>query len=204
MDRSVFVTENYVADQFGAFARMPRKMDNVYHICGKFSSDLPFTAWSFPPPVNNAYDQLKNVQHADATAGKGWTATLVRPDGAVARVVVAGNVPTEVIEGDGDYELETPPTIVERRKTNATVFGNTIDISGEKDGYVKSVAQEGDLDKGYSLLKVTTPKGVDLCFSSYRPGDYTARNAVDRRVAGAGADGGRTPPRHCFSAAARN
>jgi hypothetical protein len=39
---------------------------------------------------------------------------------------------------------------------------------------VKDVAQEGSFDVGYSLLKVTTSNGTDLCFSAYRPGNYTA------------------------------
>jgi hypothetical protein len=174
LDRSIFVTPNYVGDLFGGFAQLPRKMDMVYHIRGKFTSDLPLESWSFPAPVSYGYDELTNVQHTAAPTDKPWAATLVRKDGAIAHVVAAGGTPTEVIEGDGHYGLETPPTIVERRMTNATIYGNAIDISGEKDGYVKSVAQEGSLDAGYGLLKVTTPKGVDLCFTSYRPGSYKA------------------------------
>ncbi len=173
MDRSVFVTPNYVGDLFGGFAQLPRKMDMVYHIRGKFSSSLPLQSWSFPEPVANGYNQLTNVQHTAAPTDESWSATLDR-NGDIAHVVAAGGTPTEIIEGDGHYGRETPPTIVERRTTNATIFGNAIDISGAKDGYVKSVAQEGSLDTGYGLLKVTTPKGIDLCFASYRPGDYKA------------------------------
>jgi hypothetical protein len=171
MDRSVFLTANYVGDLFAGFAKLPRKMDLTYHIRGKFSSDLPLEAWSFPEPVENGYNSLTNVRHTTAPTSKPWSATLDR-DGNIARFVAAGGTPTEVIVGDGHYELETPPTIVERRTVASTIFGNAIDISGTKDGYVKSVAQEGGLDAGYGLLKVTTPKGVDLCFASYRPGNY--------------------------------
>jgi hypothetical protein len=36
------------------------------------------------------------------------------------------------------------------------------------------VTQEGSLDLGYGLLKLQTAKGGDLCFTSFRPGSYTA------------------------------
>ena len=39
---------------------------------------------------------------------------------------------------------------------------------------MKAVATEGDLEKGYGLLKVQTAKGTDLCFAGYRPGTYRA------------------------------
>ena len=69
----------------------------------------------------------------------------------------------------------TAPTIIERRENSpSTVYGNALDFSGSKDGYVKGVTQEGGLDTGYALLKVTTTAGTDLCFASYRPGKYTA------------------------------
>jgi hypothetical protein len=171
LDRSVFTTPNYVADIFGGFARLPRKMDMVYHIRGQFDSQLQLEPMTFPEPVENGYNELTNVRHA--TTDKAWTANITR-GGNVARVVAAGGTETEVIVGDGHYGLETPPSIVERRKIAATVYGNAIDISGAKEPYVKAVAQEGGLEAGYGLLKVTTPKGVDLCFTSYRPGTYKA------------------------------
>jgi len=171
LDRSVFMTPNYVADIYGGFARLPRKMDMVYHIRGAFDSQLKLDPMTFPEPVENGYNELTNVRHT--TTDKAWTANITR-DSNVARVVAAGGTQTEIIVGDGHYELETPPTIVERRKVAATVYGNAIDISGAKDPFVKSVAQEGGLEAGYDLLKVTTPKGVDLCFASYRPGTYKA------------------------------
>jgi hypothetical protein len=171
LDRSVFTTPNYVADLFAGFARLPRKMDMAYHIRGTFDSQLPLEPMTFPEPVANGYNELTNVRHV--ATDKAWTASLTR-DGNVAHVVAAGGTPTEVIVGDGHYGLETPPTILERRTTASTVYGNAIDISGAKEPYVKSVEQEGGLDAGYGLLKVTTPKGVDLCFTAYRPGNYKA------------------------------
>ena len=115
---------------------------------------------------------LTNVRKA-APSDQAWSATVTR-EGNVARFLAAGGTPTEVIVGDGHYGLETPPAILERRETASTVYGNVIDISGGKEGYVKGVTQEGGLDAGYGLLKVETAKGTDLCFASYRPGTYKA------------------------------
>ena len=171
LDRSVFVTPNYVADIFGGFARLPRKMDMAYHIRGKFDSQLKLDPMTFPEPVENGYNELTNVRHT--STDQAWTADITR-DGNDARVVAAGGTPTEVIVADGHYGLETPPTILERRITDATVYGNAIDISGAKEPYVKSVMQEGGLKEGYDLLKVATPTGVDLCFTAFRPGSYKA------------------------------
>lgn len=169
MDRSVFTTPNYVADIFAGFARLPRKMDMAYHIRGKFDSKLKLDPMTFPEPVENGYNEMTDVRHT--TTDKAWTANIDR-DGNVARVVAAGGTETEVIVGEGHYGLEKPPTILERRTKAENIFGNAIDISGAKEPYVKSVTQDGGLSKGYALLKVTTPKGTDLCFTSYRPGTY--------------------------------
>ena len=173
MDRSIFATPNYVGDIFAGFARLPRKMDMAYHIRGTFQSDLKLDPMTFPEPVENGYNELLNVRHTASPIDTPWTASITRGSN-VARVVSAGGTPTEIIVGEGHYGLEKPPTILERRTNGSTVYGNAIDISGAKEPYVKSVALEGGLDSGYSLLKITTPKGVDLCFTSFRPGDYKA------------------------------
>jgi hypothetical protein len=172
MDRSVFMTSDYVADIFGAFASLPHKYDLAWHIRGQFASDLKLDPYKFPEPKGVGYVALTNVRKA-APSDKPWSATVTR-EGNVARFVAAGGAPTEVIVGDGLYGRETPPTILERRETASTVYGNAIDISGGKEAYVKSVQQEGNLDAGYGLLKVETPKGTDLCFTAYRPGAYKA------------------------------
>ena len=171
MDRSVFLTPNYVGDIFGVFARLPRKLDLAWHIRGEFASDLKMTPMTFPEPVENGYNELTDVQHA--TTDKPFSATVTR-DGNVARLHMAANEPTELIEGNGHYILETPPTILERRVKNTTLYGNALDYSGVKDGYVKGVTQEGGLEAGYGLMKVKTIKGTDLCFASYTPGSYKA------------------------------
>jgi len=171
MDRALFLTPNYVADIFGSFAKLPRKMDLAWHIRGQFTSDLPLSAMKFPEPVENGYNELANVRHVETD--KPWSASMTR-NANVARFVAAGGTPTDVIVGDGHYGLETPPTILERRTVNATIYGNAVDISGAKDGYVKSVSQEGGIEKGYGLLKIETAKGADLCFASYYPGTFKA------------------------------
>ena len=171
MDRALFMTPNYVADIFGAFARLSRKMDLAWHIRGQFSSDLQLAAMKFPEPVENGYNELTNVRHVETD--KPWAASIAR-NANVARFVASGGTPTDVIVADGHLNLETPPTILERRNTSSTVYGNVVDISGAKDGYVKSVSQQGGLDAGYGLLKIETAKGTDLCFVAYRPGSFKA------------------------------
>ncbi|MGD1000252.1 MAG: heparinase II/III family protein [Candidatus Brocadiia bacterium] len=172
MDRATFMTADYVADIFGAFASLQRRYDLAWHIRGEFASDLKLDPTTLPEPREFGYVALTNVRKA-APSDKAWSATVTR-EGNVARFVAAGGTPTEVIVGDGHYGLETPPAILERRETAATVYGNAIDISGGKQAYVKGLQQEGSLEAGYGLLKVETAKGTDLCFASYRPGAYQA------------------------------
>ena len=171
MDRAVFLIPDYYADLFGAFARLPRKLDLVWHIRGILAADLKLEPMQFPEPAENGYNELANVRHAETD--NAWTAT-VKGANKTARFLAAGGTKTEVIIGDGHYLVETPPTIVERRLTNSTVFGNVVDISGTQDGYVKKVSMEGGLDAGHALLKVETARGTDLCFASYKPGTHKA------------------------------
>ena len=70
------------------------------------------------PAREVGYVALTNVRKA-APSDKAWSATVTR-EGNVARFVAAGETQTEVIVGDGHYGLETPPAILERRKTAAT------------------------------------------------------------------------------------
>ena len=151
---------------------MQREFDLAWHIRGQFASDLKLDPITLPEPREVGYVALANVRRA-APSDEAWTATVTR-EGNVARFLAAGGTQTEVIVGDGHYGLETPPAILERRETASTVYGNVIDISGGKEGYVKSVKQEGGLEAGYGLLKVETANGTDLCFASYRPGTYQA------------------------------
>ena len=185
MDRSIFMTENYLADIFGAFSTSLHTYDLAWHIRGDVSSDLKFDPMTFDPSVNG-YNTLTNVRQSDM-ADKPWSITLTR-DEHIARLHGAGAPAAQVIVGDGGpfydkvvmaatgtRKKPTAPTILERRdKTMSAIYGNALDFSGSKEGYVKGVAQEGGLDAGYALLRVTTTAGTDLCFSSFRPGSYTA------------------------------
>lgn len=171
MDRSLFFTPEYLADLFGAFARLPRKMDLAWHIRGKLDTPLKLAEMKLPAPIEKGYSELTNVRHA--TTDQAWSADVAGPAGT-AHFYAAGGAPTEVIIGDGLLGKETPPAILERRNTNATLYANAVDISGSKEGYVKAVAAEGSLEKGYGLARVQTARGEDLCFAAYRPGAYKA------------------------------
>jgi hypothetical protein len=168
MDRALFLTPEYMADSFGAFAQTPHKLDLSWHLVGKFDSALKLDPFEFPEPKAQGYAELANTRHA--TTDQPWSASITAK-GGVARFVAAGGIPTEVIVGDGHLGTERPPTILQRRdNTASTIYGNVVDISGDKDPYVKTVASEGSLENGYSLLKIQTTKGVDLGFTSYRAG----------------------------------
>ncbi|MFV0534502.1 MAG: hypothetical protein ACK5MR_12710, partial [Cumulibacter sp.] len=67
---------------------------------------------------------------------------------------------------------EHPKTILQRRVTNETVFGNVLDLSNDKNGFVQSMDLDGSLEKGFAALTVHTRDGEDVCFASYRPGTY--------------------------------
>ncbi|MEK7413276.1 MAG: heparinase II/III family protein [Planctomycetota bacterium] len=171
MDRAVFLTPHYLADLFGAFTRLPRKMDLAWHIRGEFASELKMTSMAFPQPAEFGYMELTNVRHVETNAA--WTATMTR-EGHAARFVAAGGTPTDVIVADGLLGLEKPPTILQRRIAAGTLYGNAVDISGAKEPYVKGVRQEGGNEVGYGLLEVQTVRGSDLCFSAFRPGTHKA------------------------------
>lgn len=171
IDRAIFLTPDYLADLFGAFTRLPRKMDLAWHIRGEFASTLSLEPKPFPLPAENGYCALTNVRRAETA--EPWTATLTR-EGHTARFLAAGGTPTEVIVADGILGLEKPPAILERRQTASTLYGNVVDISDAKDGYVKSVRQEGGLEAGYGLLEVQTTRGTDACLTSFRAGTWKA------------------------------
>jgi hypothetical protein len=184
MDRTVFMTTNYFADIFGAFSKAPHKYDLAWHIRGDVSSALKFDPMTFPAPVPEGYDVLTNVRQA-AVPNTPWSITFTR-DTHLARLYAASAPDAQVLVGDGGMfhdvvvRAESPadptaPTILEHRdKTSSTVYGNALDYSDSKDGFVKGVEQEGGLDAGYGLLKVQTVNGTDLCFAAYRPGTYKA------------------------------
>lgn len=182
MDRAVFLTDEYLADLFGAFSDSPHKYDLAWHIRGTLSSKMAFMASPFRDPVPNGYSALADVRQAQPTSDS-WSVNLAI-GGHAARLVVAGGTATQPVVGDGFYvdrtssapqRMPAAPTILERRENNqSTIFGNVLDLSGGGDAYVKRVSQEGGADSGYALLRVETADGVDLCFASYRPGRQAA------------------------------
>ena len=169
LDRALFLTPEYLADIFGAFSRLPRKLDLAWHIRGDFESSLAMEPMTFPPPVENGYSALVNVRRAETR--ESWSANIVR-EGHATRFIAAGGSPTEIIVGDGHLGMERPPTILQRRKADSTVYGNVVDVSDTVKSHVKSVRQEGGLGKGYALLEIQTVRGTDSCFSAFSPGTY--------------------------------
>ncbi|MGI5869759.1 MAG: heparinase II/III domain-containing protein [Kiritimatiellia bacterium] len=171
MDRSLFLTPEYLADIFGAFSRLPRKMDLAWHIRGDFQSDLTMEPTTFPTPVENGYSALANVRRAQVE--QSWRADIGL-DGHMTRFIAAGGPPTEVIVGDGHLGMERPPTILQRRQADSTVYGNVVDVSDTAEGHVKSVRQEGGLEQGHAFLEIQTARGTDTCFAAFRPGTHKA------------------------------
>jgi hypothetical protein len=178
LDRALFVTPQYVADLFGAFAAEEHKYDLAWPLRGEFTAppaDLKFEPLKFPEPTPEGYNVLTDVRHA--ATDKPHATTVTRQDRPV-RLLAAGGTTTDVILANGFYRLgnkdEKVPAVYERRSAAKTVYGHALDISGSKEGYVKAVSQEGGLEAGYALLKVETVQGADLCFASYRSGALQA------------------------------
>ena len=181
MDRAVFLTKDYMADLFGAFARLPRKMDLCWHIrCRNFGTlGLRLERTTLPEPRERGYNSLDDVKRA--TTDGPWQADAVSDDFRVNRFFAAGGTETEVLIGAGHLGLERPPTILQRRQAAQTVYGNVVDFSGAESpqggGTVRGVSVHGSLKDGYALLavdKMRTVDSPDLCFVSYRPGTYTS------------------------------
>ena len=183
LDRSLCLTRNYLADLFAAFSTAPHKYDLAWHIRGKPTSELPFAVSPFPDPVPNGYNAFTEVRQAPRTNGA-WSVAFGE-EGRFARFLAAGGTPTQPVLGSGGTYADTSPggkpvtstapTLIERREAlNATVFGNVLDVSGGRTGFVKAVRQLGGQDQGFGLLSVETTDGADLCFASYRSGVHSA------------------------------
>ncbi|WP_309396798.1 alginate lyase family protein [Cerasicoccus maritimus] len=167
MDRAIFVTPNYIADIFGAFSKLTRKMDLAWHIRGDYSSDLATSAYEFPKPVNDGYKMLENVRAADTD--EAYTMDFA-VEGKRARFLAAGGELTQVILGDGILGREKPTTILQRREIDNTIYGNAVEFDYDNSDYIKSVEVAGSLESGYGLLTINTVDGVDYGFASYQPG----------------------------------
>ena len=170
MDRSVFITPHYMADIFGAFSRLPRTMDLAWHPVGELSDvSLDLAPFEFKKPMEAGYSELANVRAAKTD---GEYRLVVDNKATPIRLIAAGGPETQVIVGDGHLGLQRPPTILQRRITNDSIWGNAVDYHDSS--YVKSVKQSGSLEQGYGLLEVATVDGVDLCYAAYRPGQMEA------------------------------
>ena len=169
MDRSLFLTENYVADIYGAFAQLPRQLELAWHIRGDFSTKLPLADYAFPPDSPDPYKVLENTKTADGS--KPWTAEF-NTDGRKYRFIADGQKGTQLFFGDGVLNAEKPITIIQRRTAADTIYANAIDLSLDAEPYVKSLVAHGSLAAGFAALEIKTADGADTAFASYRPGAY--------------------------------
>jgi len=180
LDRALFLTPNYLADIFGGLSDAAHTYDLAWHFRGTLATGLHVDPFRFPDPVADGYNAISNLTRGNT--GESWNATVTTPGNKPIRFLSAGGAPTIVFLGNGHYlsksgseASESPPIIVQRRSDQRDVlFSNAVDISGLKNGYLKSLTQEGSLHAGYGLLRIKTKQGTDLCFSAFRPGDHAA------------------------------
>jgi oligo-alginate lyase len=178
-DRALFLTPQYVADLFGSFSDQSHSYDMAWHFRGKLDTALPLSEMQFPAPVANGYNGLTDVRQA--SGAQPWSATITTKAGKSARLWSPGGAGSQVVIGNGHFFIghvkndEHPPTIIERLPAQTgAIFASAVDISNDAEGYVKGVTQAGSLSEGFSLLKVQTRVGVDLCFAAYAAGIHQA------------------------------
>jgi len=190
MDRAIFVTPDYIADIFGAFSRLSRKMDLSWHIRGEYSSQLPMQSFEFPAPVNSGYKMLENVESIDTDESYAMEFTQ---DGNRARLIAAGGDDTQIIVGDGILGREKPKTILQRREVPSTIYGNVVELDYDGADYVKGVTVDGSLDDGFGLLTINTVEGVDYGFASYKPGMHDVKGLQTDALQAYVSTDGKTP-----------
>ena len=175
-DRAVFFTGQYLADLFSASSTSKHTYDLAWHIRGTLTTELPLTPMQFPEPVQPGYIAMTDVRHAQASAAV--FSAAIAGDHHTARLLAATAEPTEIIVANGYYHTlhgeEKTPLVLQRRNAASTVFATVLDFSGTPGGHVKSISLEGGCDAGYSLLKIETVAGADLCLAAYRPGAHRA------------------------------
>ena len=177
-DRALFLTPKYLADIFGAFDTAPHTYDLAWHIRGTMTTSLKTAAYKFPAPVKQGYSAIGDPSMA--STDQPWDATATLPKGKPIHFFAPGGTSTDVIIGTGHFlndqkKDEHPVAFIQRRTgQNSVLFCNAADISGDATPYLKNVAQEGSFELGYGLLKIGTADGTDICFSSYRPGNYNS------------------------------
>jgi len=169
MDRAVFVTPEYTADLFGAFGGLPRRLDLAWHPNGELTEmhGVELADFAFSAPIERGYSELDEPRAA-RTAGP--YAIVVRGAKTPIRLIAAGGAETEVIVAKGHLGTDRPPTVLQRRTTDLSLWANAVDYSA--DGVVRAVRQEGSLKEGFALAEIEKANGADICFVSYRPGRY--------------------------------
>ncbi len=169
VDRSLFMTPDYIADIYGAFASLPRTYDLPWHIRGKMSTDLALEPFEFKAPVERGYSELINTRAASTADGYKVSFEV---EGGTAHFHASGGKETQVILGEGWMGLERPTAILQRRKTNSTLYGNVVELDVDGQSMIRSVAVSGTLEDGYGLLKIETISGNDYCFTSFRSDEF--------------------------------
>jgi hypothetical protein len=176
LDRAVFLTDGYLADLFGAFSAEPHTFDLAWHVRGQPTSQLSFAPFSFGPEPAKGYNVLRDVRAAEPGADA-YAIDFKQVDHE-SRLLAPAGASTKVIVGDSgffvDFTSSAPhgrpevPTVIERRAgLGATVFANVLDISGERDDFVKNVAQLGGPEEGFALMRIKSSAGIDLCYAAY-------------------------------------
>lgn len=168
MDRTVFLTRDYVADLFGAFSRMPRTYDLAWHPRGdggvpQGAEGRPFV---LPEPRAAGYSELKDL-HAFAVPKQGLVVPFDNKGLATALHVAAGDAETTLVSATADIKPNAPAEhpVFARRITSETIFGTVFDLSG-RSGNIASVTQEGSAQAGYGRLTIRKADGsCDVCFA---------------------------------------
>jgi len=184
MDRSLVLTRDYVADLYGAFAKMPRLFDLTWHPRGEadFPADVRDATIESAAnvPGYNQLKEIKGVKGAGARkveyVNKGLKTALHFAGGTETEFLVAK---AQIKNGPG-AKPETP--VIERRKVSETVFGNVFDLSG--DGKVKKVVQGGSSKEGFASLEIELADARDVFLAAYQPGRHAfAGLTTDAQVA---------------------
>lgn len=158
MDRSLFLTPEYLLDIFGVFSRMTRKYDLLYHVRGDYELPAKF-APAKEKLTAEGYCELGDVRSrtgSDAQIFK-FTSPLYRN---TSRLISAPGKATEYITGTGHYGMERPLTVIERRNGKNEFFCNVLDYTGKD--FVRGVSASGSPEQGFFAAAVHTEKGVDL------------------------------------------
>jgi len=167
MDRSIFLTPNYLADIFGAFSRLPKQYDLCWHVIGEFSSNLQFKPYQFAEPVQNGYNELADPRAIKVKKSYKNTFTL---ENRTSTLYSSPSEPTTVIAGEGHLGKSRPTAILQRRKVANTIYFNVLDIADND--YVESISNMGSIEDGYALLTIDTIDGRDFCFAAFTNKNY--------------------------------